>query len=156
LPRDNEDVDEPSSDELPPCVRFCGDGVDTSGSGLFKKSIISEVSEARVLEKRVDSLQGLQGQSRSVLSDWISTRVVEGNNIELIFSRERDGAIRLKDDQGYTRNFGIPTAFFTDDFGDSPIAWGNIGLVGCTLLFLIKEPTPRDPTTAMYMAHIWE
>jgi hypothetical protein len=55
--------------------------------------------------------------------------------------------------------YAIPTSFFQqldNDNQPASFAWGTIGLVGCSLIVIVKTPTPADPTGGVYMAHIWE
>jgi hypothetical protein len=54
-----------------------------------------------------------------------------------------------------TKAYAIPTSFFENP-GDDAFAWGTIGLVGCSVYVVVKEPTSQDPISAVYFAHIWE
>ncbi|PGH08454.1 hypothetical protein AJ80_07853 [Polytolypa hystricis UAMH7299] len=145
--------------EVLSCERLCGDAFGQSDKALRKRSNSSSFDESDVqlnyLTKRATQLLALQGKQRKDLAAWIAQRVQHGNDVRLIFDQARDGPIILTDNKGFKRPFGYPTSVFTE-LGVEPVAWGNIALVGCTLVFLVKEPTDKDPVGAMYMAHIWE
>ncbi len=64
-------------------------------------------------------------------------------------------AIELVGTDKNIRPYNIPTSLFREP-GDQPFAWSAIGLVGCTLLTMVKERTEADQSSGLYMAHYWE
>jgi len=60
-----------------------------------------------------------------------------------------------KGDNTDVKGYAIPTSFFQQP-GNEAFAWGTIALVGCTMMIIVKTPTPQDPRSGVYMAHIWE
>ena len=58
-------------------------------------------------------------------------------------------------EDGESKAYGIPTSHFQQP-GDDAFAWGTVGLVGCTMMIIVKTPTPQDMRSGVYMAHIWE
>ena len=134
--------------------------------------------DTRALEKRAQlpafgGPNDLRRMNQAQLGAWMMNRMPDPThhgyptNVDMIWDQYDptqyiDLKLRKrtpKQDYIEYKPYAIPTSFFQQlDANSQPgaFAWGTIGLVGCSLVVIVKEPTPADPTGGVYMAHVWE
>lgn len=92
---------------------------------------------------------GLDGFTQEQLAEYVVRRTEES---QMIFEDSMP-SIKLECLDNQIREYCIPTSLFASP-GTEPYAWGAIGLAGCTLMTMIKEPSANDISSGeIYMAH---
>lgn len=176
--REGEDDEEPDGPEEgkwtladhtinPNCAKPCGSHR-FKGKGLGRRSAcggsggswpqcdLDANSTASIYrpQNRKRALEDLKTKTREELEQWIARRVQYDGDVEMIFDSDRDGSIRLIDDHRSIQEYPVPTALFKEP-GNTPFAWGSIGLTGCTMMVIVKEPSGENKG-GVYMGHYWE
>jgi hypothetical protein len=119
------------------------------------------------LQKRAQPLPGfgtnddLRTKTQQELGDWMMQRMPRGGapDVQMLWDENDSGQMidlkAPKPMERWVKPLAIPTSLFQQP-GNDAFAWGTIGLVGCTMYIIVKEPTQQDPSSGVYMAHIWE
>ena len=122
-------------------MRLCGDRSSRGGK-------VTRDHDSPLVKRALNDITEF---SREELGGYV---VTESDKARKVFNHNTP-QIELVGKDGYSREYSIPTSFFTIPSAE-PFAWSVTDLVGCTSLVMVKTPTDKDPTSGLYLAHYWE